>query len=69
MQSKEMGDNVSLPGYFGVLQGLSVFVISLVASVVNIVLFCIYFFFYGSLLNGADKKRAYKSEIEAEEIQ
>ncbi len=69
MQSKEMGDNVSLPGYFGALQGLSVFVISLVASVVNIVLFCIYFFFYGSLLNGADKKRAYKSEIEAEEIQ
>lgn len=68
-QSKAMGDDVSLPAYFGALQGLSTFVISIAISAVGIVFFCIYFFFYGSLLNGADKKRAYKSEIEAEEIQ
>ncbi|MBQ3771462.1 MAG: hypothetical protein II834_05975 [Bacteroidaceae bacterium] len=69
VQSKAMGDDVSLPAYFGVLQGLSTFVISIVLYLVNIVFFCIYFFFYGSLLNGADKKKAYKNEMAAEEIQ
>lgn len=63
-QSVEMGDEVSLPGYFDLLKFVVMVIEYAVGITILINILCIYFFFYGSLMFDTDRSRSVQEETE-----